>query len=154
MPTWDSNFLLHSCGNCRGGDCVVLCLLCRLDCPPSNVATDQTTTRVVRCPVLGLVVPCLCRRCCRCRGQQQSRPPESHDPPLDNAFAAPPPPVQTRTTNNKVKMMTACTSDGIIALRGVIGGQRREWIKPRPHRCLPPNPARTWFDPGWVTFLR
>jgi hypothetical protein len=134
MPTWDSNFLLHSCGNCRGGDCVVLCLLCRLDCPPSNVATDQTTTRVVRCPVLGLVVPCLCRRCCRCRGQQQSRPPESHDPPSDDAFAAYPLPAQTRTTNKKAKTMmatdgvwAACTSDGVITLRGAMGGQRRKW---------------------------
>ena len=102
-------------------------------------------TRVVPCPVLGLVVPCLCCRCCRQQRPRRSHPLESHDSPLDDAFTVRPPPAQMRMTNKEAKTMTAtdrvwaaCTSNGLIDLRGAMGGQQRKWNKSRP--LLPPPP--------------
>ena len=106
-------------------------------CPPPPLSprsssiqcgNGPTTTRAVPCPVLGLVVLCLCRCCGRRQRGQQSCPPKSHNPPSDDAFATRPLPAQKRTTNEKAKMMTAadgvwaaCTSDGVIALRRAMG---------------------------------
>jgi hypothetical protein len=70
-------------------------------------------------------------------GNKDCALPKSHNPPSDDAFAARPSHAQTKMTNKKAKMMTttdgvwaACTPDGIIALRGAMGGQQRKWNKP------------------------